>query len=63
MLELTNTLTHSGHHLKMQSCTIALFELVKVTIGAAALVSIWVAYRAYRANLQKQQEDRVRDAD
>ena len=47
----------------MQSCTIALFELVKVTIGAAALVSIWVAYRAYRANLQKQQEDRVRDAD
>jgi len=47
----------------MQSYTIAMFEFVKVAIGAAALASIWIAHRAYQANVQKQQEDRVRDAD
>ena len=40
-----------------------LFEVVKVAIGGAALFSIWIAYKAYQANLRKQEEDRVRDAD
>lgn len=47
----------------MPPCIIILFEVVKVAIGSAALFSIWIAYKAYQANLRKQEEDRVRDAD
>ncbi len=39
------------------------FEVIKIAIGSAALFSIWIAYKAYQANLRKQEEDRVRDAD
>ena len=39
------------------------FEIAKVLISALTLVSVFVAFLAYRANLQKQEEDRVRDAD
>jgi hypothetical protein len=42
-------------------------ELAKITLGfsalAAALFSAWTAYRAYKVNLRKAQEDRTRDRD
>jgi hypothetical protein len=39
------------------------FEIVKLLVAALTPHSIYVAYKAYRANLQKQAEDRMRDAD
>jgi hypothetical protein len=39
------------------------FEIAKLVVAAVALVSAYFAFKAYRVNLQKQQEDRVRDAD
>lgn len=38
-------------------------EILKLSISALTLVSIGIAYLAYRTNLQKQREDRVRDSD
>lgn len=39
------------------------FEIAKLVISSLTLVSVFVAFLAYRANLRKQEEDRVRDAD
>ena len=41
----------------------ALVETLKILIGGVALGSIYVAYKTYRANIRKQDEDRIRDAD
>ena len=38
-------------------------EIAKVAIGVAALFSVYIAYKAYNANLIKQEEDRARDSD
>jgi hypothetical protein len=38
-------------------------EIIKILLGSAALGSIWVAHSTYKANLNKQKEDRIRDAD
>lgn len=38
-------------------------EWLKIAIGVATLSSIVIAYLAYKANLQKADEDRVRDRD
>ena len=38
-------------------------EIVKVVIGGGALFSVGIAYKAYKANLLKQDEDRARDSD
>ena len=38
-------------------------EIAKVILGVAALFSVYIAYKAYKANLIKQDEDRVRDSD
>ena len=39
------------------------FEIAKFLVSSLTLVSVFVAFLAYRANLLKQEEDRVRDAD
>lgn len=39
------------------------FEIAKVSISALTPLSIYVAYKAYRSNLRKQEDDRIRDAD
>lgn len=39
------------------------FELAKLAVAAFTVFSISVAYKAYRSNLRKQDEDRIRDAD
>lgn len=39
------------------------FEIAKLIVSSLTLVSAFVAFLAYRANLRKQEEDRVRDAD
>ena len=39
------------------------FEVAKLLVSSLTLVSVFVAFIAYRANLRKQEEDRVRDAD
>lgn len=38
-------------------------DFLKTAISALTLVSIAIAYLAYRANVQKQQEDRIKDSD
>lgn len=38
-------------------------EIAKLAISALTPISIYVAYKAYRANNEKQRDDRVRDAD
>ena len=39
------------------------FEAAKVVVSALTPLSIYVAYKAYKANLDKQKDDRIRDAD
>ena len=39
------------------------FEIARLLVSSLTLVSVFVAFLAYRANLRKQEEDRVRDAD
>ncbi len=39
------------------------FEIAKLAVAAVVFLSAYFAFKTYRANLQKQQEDRVRDAD
>ncbi len=47
----------------MNGSVVVAFEVVKTGVALAALISIWIAYKAYRANVGKQEEDRVRDSD
>ena len=47
----------------MQSEYSLYFEIAKLAVSALTPISIYVAYKAYRANLQKQEDDRIRDAD
>jgi hypothetical protein len=42
---------------------IDLLEIIKLGISALTLVSIVIAYRSYRANLEKVSDDRMRDQD
>lgn len=39
------------------------YELIKIAIGLSAFISAFIAYRTYRANLSKLNEDRVRERD
>ncbi|MBU8978171.1 hypothetical protein JI752_018645 [Lysobacter sp. MMG2] len=41
----------------------SVLEWLKFAISAATLVSIVIAFRSYRANVAKQNEDRIRDSD
>jgi hypothetical protein len=39
------------------------FEIAQLVVSSLTLVSVFVAFLAYRASLRKQEEDRVREAD
>ena len=38
-------------------------EIIKIALGGGALDSVWIAQKAYKANLVKQEDDRIRDSD
>ena len=47
----------------MSSTSTFWFEVAKLAVAAIALVSAYFGFKTYKANLQKQEDDRTRDAD
>jgi hypothetical protein len=47
----------------MSSTSAFWFEVAKLAVAAIALVSAYFGFKTYKANLQKQEDDRTRDAD